>query len=192
METVSRSPLRFPCDCLSSDAGCAESWARVAKEGMFKNGSREKMLNLLHSRPRTIAQLAAAARLSQPTVFRHLKHLLKCGLVRELQQEGKNYSFERYYVPNFPVVSRGDRIVFEKDIAALARSVAEVIEKGLRSSEIRFGATDLHREGWAYGVFANYLFHEVQRKARLALEDKGIITTKMKKADLDFIFWAQQ
>ncbi len=191
MNNAAFSGLKFPCDCMTSGSAPARSepWARVAKEGML-GGTREKILNLLHKKPQTIAQIASRLRLAQPTVFRHIGNLLESGLVKEFRTESKVYSVEKYYILNFPIISQRDRDSFESDIDRLTGAIARMVETELRALEPRFKTSDMSADGWRYGVFAHYLYHTVQRRVRTQLEKKGVLASDLKKANLDFIFWA--
>ncbi len=192
MKTREKGRVKFPCDCISSTPACEEPWARVAKEAMFKDGTREEILNLVHDKPRTIAQLAKVTRLAQPTIFRHVNDLVKFGLLREFDPDEKDYVVERYYKPNFPVVSRKDQKAFDDQIIAISRELADSIERYLPALKVQFGGTDAAKEGWQFGEIAQYLLHRIQREVRNRLEDKGAVAKTPADRERGFIFWAKE
>ena len=78
--------LRFPCECVSMLRGYSDPWAAIAQDGLLKDGTKEKVLNLLAQEPNTIAGLAAELGLSQPAVHTHVAAMLKSELVREAKE----------------------------------------------------------------------------------------------------------
>ena len=192
MKTFGKTSLKFPCDCISSTTVCEEPWVRVAKEGMFKNGTKEGILNQLHEKPMTIAQLAKLAKLAQPTVLRHLYDLVNNGLVKECDPNEKDYVVERYYKPNFPVVTQKDQKLYNDAINEISREVAKLAGKRLSQLEERFKETNASQDGWQFKEFAQYLFHSISRNARQLLKKKGLLADRLEKAGIDFIFWAQE
>ncbi len=181
--------LMFPCDCISATPRCQEPWARVAKAGMFKDGTKEVLLNLLSRRPKTIAQLARQTRLAQPTVFRHIRDLTTHHLVREVQPKSKGYTFERYYKQNFPVLTRADRALFEEEIARLTDGIAAQIRRHLPAMRKLFNSSHAVREGWSFEEIAQYAVHAAQRRARIGLEKQRKLAAQFRSAGLDFAFW---
>ncbi len=184
--------LKFPCDCISSTTACEEPWARVAKEGMFKDGTREEILNRLHEKPRTIAQLAKATKLAQPTIFRHVNDLVKSGLLKEFDPDEKDYVVERYYRPNFPVVSQQDQDLFEADVSPLSNEIANLFAERLPDLKQKFARSESSNDGWSFEEFAHYLVHLIQRDARRLLEEKGLLATTLENSSRDFVFWAKE
>ena len=76
--------LRFPCECVSSRrGGYSEPWAAVTKNKLLPDGTKEEILNLVAQEPRTISQVAEALSLSAPSVYTHVRDLLKSELLRE-------------------------------------------------------------------------------------------------------------
>ncbi len=192
MKTQENDRMKFPCDCISSTPACEEPWARVAKEGMFKDGTREEILNLLHEKPRTIAQLAKTTKLAQPTIFRHVSDLVKFGLLKEFDPDEKDYVVERYYKPNFPVITRDDQTLFQGQIAAISVEVADVLEKHLPGLERLFTQSAALTEGWTFKEFAHYLLHCIQRDLRAHLQTRDAIAKTPPGEGRGFIFWAQE
>src|SRR5215204_3367246 len=101
--------LRFPCECVSSrPGGYSEPWAAVAKNKLLPDGTKEEMLNLVAQEPRTISQVAEALGLSAPSVYAHVRDMLKSELLREAVEWEKTHPAERYYEPNFPVIKKDE------------------------------------------------------------------------------------
>ncbi len=192
MKASGRAKIKFPCDCISSTAACEEPWAEVAKRGMFKDGTKEEILNCLAKGPMTIAQLARRTRLAQPTVFRHIADLAGHRLVREVNPETKAYVFERYYTPAFLVVSRQDQALLKADEGTLARSFEAAFRRHLPSLQKKFLRSNAAAEGWTFNEFAQVILHAVQREARAALEGDGTLARKFPTGRLDFAFWGME
>ncbi len=192
MKTSTEHRMKFPCDCISSTTACEEPWARVAKEGMFKDGTREEILNLLHEKPRTIAQIAKVLKLAQPTIFRHVGDLVKYGLLREFDPDERDYVVERYYKPNFPVISANDQRRYQRAVKSLSAEVAKSIAGALPDLQAQFPGSDAEKEGWTFEEFAQYLVHDVTREARKILEEKGLLASSVESAKRDFVFWARE
>lgn len=57
------------------------TWALIARRGVLKGGTKEKILNLVHEEPGTLAQLSQSLEVSQPTIHRHLTGLVSGGLI---------------------------------------------------------------------------------------------------------------
>lgn len=184
--------LKFPCDCVSGKAGCEDSWVKVAKDGMFKDGTKELIINRLHHNPLTIAQFAKDSDLAQPTVFRHMSDLSKSGLIRESTVIQKGYTAEKYYELNFPVVTAADQERFDNEINGLASELADSIRATLDVLRKDYQQTEAARKGWRFEEIAQYVIQTAQRKARKQLEEKGQVATNLKSRGLDFIFWAEE
>lgn len=191
MENKSKQ-LKFPCDCISSVVTCEEPWARVAKDGMFKDGARETILNKLNETPQTIAQLSKSINLAQPTVYKHVNELLRHKLIRKDEIASKNYVVERYYRLNFPVILKEDEKQFIKATDEIAKNIATLVKKKLPAMAKKYDKTATKQDGWNFEEFSQYLYHSIQRKARKQLENEGILQDKLKDADLDFILWANE
>lgn len=192
MASSSNARLAFPCDCMSATPRCQEPWARVAKAGMFKGGTKEVLLNILSRQPKTIAQLARQTRFAQPTVFRHIRDLTKHHLVREVQPKSKGYTFERYYKQNFPVLTRPDRALLDEEIARLTHGIATEIRRHLPAMRKLFDSSHAAREGWTFEEIAQYAVHAAQRRARITLEKQGKLAAAFRSAGLDFAFWGTE
>ena len=188
---LTKSRLKFPCDCVSSTPSCDEPWAAVAKEGMFKDGTKEQILNLVHRDPSTVAQLAKATGLSQPTILRHVSEMVGDGLLSELASQRKEYSFERYYAPGFPIVTRHDQELMASEVEKAASVQAGSLAAWLAGVKKLYAKTDAASSGWEFEEFAQYLFHRVQRESRNKLEEEGVLETASRQP-IGFIFWGAE
>jgi DNA-binding transcriptional ArsR family regulator len=79
---------------------------------LLPNGTKEAILNLLIDKPKTVAQLAKALSLAQPTVLRHIGEMMASELLRESEEWERRYPAERYYEPNFPIIKGDERDEF--------------------------------------------------------------------------------
>ena len=75
--------LRFPCECVSIQRGYSDPWAGVTQNKLLMDGTKERVLNAVARRPKTIALLAKELGLSQPTIHTHVNDLLKSELLCE-------------------------------------------------------------------------------------------------------------
>src|SRR5687768_14504220 len=95
--------LRFACSCASAAPVAADPWVAIAQQGKLADGTKELILNALHRRPRSIAQLSALLGLSPPAVHRHVAELLASELIREapIPASQRRSPTERRYRPAF-------------------------------------------------------------------------------------------
>src|SRR3954463_15990689 len=141
--------LRFPCECVSSRrGGYSEPWAAVAKNRLLPDGTKEEILNLVAQEPKTISQVADALGLSAPSVYAHVRDMLKSELLREAVEWEKTHPAERYYEPNFPVFRAEDCAEFEQLCQEMAQQVAALFEKKRGQMERAFRKTDFASQGW--------------------------------------------
>jgi len=188
------SGLRFPCECVSARrGGYSEPWAAVTKHKLLPDGTKEEILNLVAQEPRTISQLAEALARSAPTVYTHVRDLLKSELLREAVAWEKSHPAERYYEPNFPVIKQAEAAALCALCADLAVKVAGLFEQQRRQLEQAFGATPLAARGWTFTEVAQYVFAHVQRGARQRLEQTGTLAPpKTHRNGVEWVFWAEQ
>src|SRR5215211_6912875 len=94
--------LRFACACTSAAPVAEDPWVAISQQNKLNDGTKERILNALYRRPRTIAQLAQHLGLSAPAVHRHVAELLASELIREVDapEDGRRSALERYYRPN--------------------------------------------------------------------------------------------
>src|SRR5919202_4036281 len=186
--------LKFPCECVSSrQGGYSDPWAAVTKHKLLPDGTKEEILNLLAHEPKTISQLAEALELSPPSVHAHVNDMMKSELLREAEEWEKSHPTERYYEPNFPVVTAEERDEFAAICRELAGQFADLFEKRRARLERAFGKTGLAERGWEFADVAQYLYATVQRGARTLLEERGVLPTRERHANgVEWVFWAEE
>ena len=186
--------LRFPCECVSARAGgYSDPWADIAKRKLLPNGTKEEILNLVCREPKTISQLAEALNLSAPSVHTHVNEMIKSELLRESEVWVKKYPIERYYEPNFPVFKAEECGEFKELCEAMAHQVATVFEKNRTKMERAFSRTALSAQDWKFSDIAQCLYANVQRSARTLLEQRGLLSPRVKHANgAEWVFWAEE
>src|SRR5437588_8510795 len=150
MGNTNRNHLQFACECVSAQGGYSDPWAAIAQKNLLSDGTKERILNLVAEKPKTIAQLAKSLKLSQPSVHTHISEMMKSELLRESEEWEKRYPTERYYEPNFPVVKANERAEFESICQEMAARVASLFEKKRKQMERAFKETDLAERGWTF------------------------------------------
>lgn len=185
--------LRFPCECVSARSGYSDPWAEVAQDKLLLDGTKEKLLNAVAREPKTVAQLAADLRLSQPTVHSHVTELMASELLCESEVAEKRYATERYYEPNFPVVRADERAEFEAVCDAIAQRIAELFEENMPQLKRAFERTELAARGARFEDVSQYCYAGAQRAARRKLEERGLLPKRKKHANgAAWIFWAEE
>ncbi len=129
--------------------------------------ARERLLAALGDRPRTVAQLADAFGLAQPTVLDHVRRALRDGLIVEVQVAAaeRRFAAERYYAPTVPVIRAPDRELLESACRALAEDMAVALARHQGDLQAAFAMTSLAREGWSFADLWPYLHETIQRLA---------------------------
>ena len=186
--------LRFPCECVSSGTGgYSDPWAEITKNKLLPDGTKEEILNLVAREPKTISQLAAALKLSPPSVHTHINDMMKSELLRESGEWEKKYPTERYYEPNFPVFKADECEEFHTLCEEMAQQVVALFENERSRMERAFERTKLKDQGWAFSDVAQCLYANVQRGARTQLEQRGLLVSRQKHANgAEWIFWAEE
>jgi DNA-binding transcriptional ArsR family regulator len=186
--------LRFPCECVSSRrGGYSEPWASVTKNKLLPDGTKEEILNLVAQEPRTISQVAEALGLSAPSVYTHVRDMLKSELLREAVEWEKTHPAERYYEPNFPVIKEEEAAELCELCDDLAAKLADLFKKHRRKLEQAFRTTPLADRGWDFAEVAQYMFASVQRGARERLEQDGTLAPpKAHRNGVEWVFWAEE
>jgi DNA-binding transcriptional ArsR family regulator len=183
---------RFPCECVSITGGYSDPWAAIAQEKLLSDGTKERVLNAVAKRPKTIAHLARELGLSQPTVHSHVNELLQSELLRATSVREKRHPAENYYKPNFPVVAAADRATFDPLCQAMAERLADLFEARRAQLKGALEKTSLPKEGWDFADIAQYLFACVQRGARERLEERGVLRRREKHENgAQWLFWAE-
>lgn len=186
--------LRFPCECVSSrPGGYSEPWAGIAKNRLLPNGTKEEILNLVAQEPKTISQVAEALGLSPPSVYTHVRDMLKSELLRSATESEKAHPAERYYEPNFPVIKADEAAELCGLCDELAGKVAALFKRHHRQLEKAFHETPLADRGWDFAQVAQFVFASVQRGARERLEQNGTLASpKSHQNGVEWVFWAEQ
>ena len=191
---ANRDGLEFACECLSGlRSGYGDPWAGVAQKKLLPDGTKEEILNLVARGPKTISQLAVALDLSPPSIYTHINDMMKSELLRESQEWEKKHPTERYYEPNFPVVTADARAEFEELCQEMAQRVADLFQKKRPQLERAFQKTDLAARSWTFSDVTQYLYAHVQRGARELLERRGVLQPRTKHANgVAWIFWGEE
>jgi len=127
---------------------------------------RERLVAALADRPRTVAQLAQAFGLAQPTMLDQVRRALRDGLIIEVEvaEEERRFAVERYYATAVPVVRQPDRELLETACRGLADDVAAALAKNWGDVHAAFALTHLAREGWAFNDLWPYLNETISRR----------------------------
>jgi DNA-binding transcriptional ArsR family regulator len=186
--------LRFPCECVSSrPGGYSEPWAPIAKNKLLPDGTKEEILNVLARGPNTITQIAETLGLSAPSVHTHVSDMIRSELLREAVQWQKIHPAERYYEPNFPVISEKQAEELCTLCNDLGAEVAAIMKKSRLKLEKAFQTTALHEKGWRFEDVAQFIFARVQRSARKRLEGEGLLrAAESHRNGIDWVFWAEE
>jgi DNA-binding transcriptional ArsR family regulator len=186
--------LRFPCECVSAArGGYSDPWAEIAKRKLLPNGTKEEILNLVAREPKTISQLAAALKLSAPSVHTHINEMIKSELLRESVEWEKKYPAERYYEPNFPVFAATDCAEFLDLCHEMAEKLAALFERKESQMKRAFNKTSLSQRGWDLTDVTQCIFANVQRAARTLLEERGLLRPPEKHTNgASWIYWAEE
>ena len=185
--------LRFPCECVSIQRGYSDPWAGVTQNKLLMDGTKERVLNAVARRPKTIAHLAEEFGLSQPTIHAHVNDMLKSELLCESAVRVKKHPAENYYEPNFPVVKAADRAAFEPICQAMAEHIAELFDKQQAQFKLAIEKSSLAGQGCEFSDLAQYFYASVQRGARMLLEERGVLPPPKKhKNGAEWLFWAEE
>jgi DNA-binding transcriptional ArsR family regulator len=186
--------LHFPCECVSAtEDGYSDPWAEITKRKLLPNGTKEEIINLIAAEPKTISQLAEALELAPPSVHTHINDLVKCELIRESIEWEKKYPTERYYEPNFPVFKAAECAEFMTLCDEMAEQLAGMFERKRARLEQAFRRTNLSQQGWEFSDITQCLYANMQRHARMRLEERGMLTPRQRHANgARWIFWAQE
>ncbi len=185
--------LRFPCECVSIQRGYSDPWAGVTQNKLLMDGTKERVLNAVARRPKTIAHLAKELGLSQPTIHTHVNDMLKSELLCESPAQVKKHPAENYYKPNFPVVKAADRAGFEPICRAMSERLADLFEKQQSQFKLVIEKSSLADQGCEFSDLAQYLYASVQRGARKLLEERGVLPPREKHMNgAEWLFWAEE
>jgi hypothetical protein len=138
--------LHCACDCASATVPPACPWVPLVQRDKLRDGTKERILNLLHDAPATVAQLA------QPTIPGNVTDLLASEPIHEepVPQEERARAVERYYRPNFPVIAATDRAAVAALLDARADAVSNAFQGSLGSLNATIVRTDRPAREGAY------------------------------------------
>ncbi len=127
---------------------------------------RERLVAALADHPRTVAQLAQAFGLAQPTMLDQVRRALRDRLIIEVEvaAEERRYPAERYYATAVPVVRQPDREVLESACRVLAEDLAIALSKNWGDLHAAFALTHLAREGWTFNDLWPYLYETMSQR----------------------------
>ncbi len=136
---------------------------------------RERLVAALADRPRTVAQLAHAFGLSQPTMLEQVRRALRDGLIAEVDvaEEEKRFPAERYYATAVPGVRQPDRELIESACRGLADDVAKALARNWSDVHAAFAMTHLAREGWTFHDLWPYVHETIARRVLDRVEGLG-------------------
>lgn len=186
--------LRFPCECVSSGpGGYSDPWSEITKNKLLPDGTKEEILNLVALEPKTISQLAEVLQLSPPSVHTHINDMMKSELLRESEASEKKHPTERYYEPNFPVFKADECREFRSLCEEMAQQVVAMFESNRLKMKQAFERTELKNKGWEFSDVTQCLYANMQRGARIELEQHGLLVPRRKHTNgAQWIFWAEE
>jgi DNA-binding transcriptional ArsR family regulator len=189
-----RQGLRFACQCVSSrESTKTDPWAAVAQKKLLLDGTKEEILNVVARKPKTVAQMAKELGLSSPTILTHVRALTESELLRESEEMERRYPAERFYEPNFPIVSADEHAQFETLCQDIASHIADVFKKRSKQLQQIFSRTGLAERGWEFADLTQYLYACVQRGARDELERRGVLRPAQEHQNgAVWSFWAEE
>ena len=189
-----REGLRFPCECVSGQhSGYSDPWAAIAQNKLLPNGTKEEILNLLAREPKTISQLAKELELKPASIHAHINDMLRSELLRESEEWEKKHPTERYYEPNFPVFRAEECEEFEALCQEMAEQLAALFEKKRPQMERAFRQTGFASRGWELSDVTQCLYANMQRRARVMLEQRGLLSAPEGHANgAEWVFWAEE
>lgn len=188
-----KTELHFPCECVSKTSGYSDPWAGISQKKLLPNGTKERIVNLVADKPKTVAQLAKELSLAPPTVLHHVNEMMASELLRESEEWERKYPAERYYEPNFPIIKSDERAEFELLCQEMAETIVDLFESRRSQLEAAFNKTALSGRGWTLSDIGQYLFACMQRGARKTLEQRGVLRPPEKHQNgVEWIFWAEE
>ena len=185
--------LRFPCECVSVQRGYTDPWAAITQNKLLNDGTKERILNSVFRRPKTIAGLAKELELSQPAIHTHVSDLLNSELLRESPEWKKRHPAENYYEPNFPVIKAEGRTAFDEICRLISRDMADTFEKRLEALRQALPKDAFTRDGWDFSDATHFCYASAQRGARRLLEQRGVLPSPEKHQNgAEWVFWAEE
>jgi transposase-like protein len=135
--------------------------------------SRDRLVAALADRPRTVAQLAHAFGVSQPTMLEQVRRALRDGLIVEVEVAAaeRRFAVERYYAPAVPVIRAPDRELLENACRAAAAEAVAVLRRNWSELLAAFAMTHLARDGWTVDDVWPYMEETIHRLVRERMGD---------------------
>jgi predicted ArsR family transcriptional regulator len=167
----------------------------ISQQRKLNDGTKERILNAIYRRPRTITQLAELLGISAPAVHRHIVDMLADELVQEVALEAPQRSrgSERYYRPNFPVVLAADRSALQPVLDELAAEIAAAFHQRREALGHAFAHTSLPARGEPVELLLHYLYATATRLARESLEADGNLPPWPEHGDGSrWLWWAEE
>lgn len=142
-------------------------WIQRHDAPVETSSARERLVAALADGPRTVAQLARAFGLAQPTVLEQIRRALRDGVIAEVAApEGlRRSAAERYYAPAAPVIRQPDHDLLAPACRAVARELAGALARHQGDLRAAFAMTQLARDGWAFADLWPYLNELICRQA---------------------------
>ena len=187
--------LRFACSCASAAPVAADPWVAIAKQGKLADGTKERILNALHRRPRSVTQLSQLLDLSPPAVHRHIGEMLASELIREvpIPASQRRSPTERHYRPAFPIVLATDRRELQPVLEELADALVGAFRArrdDLAAAIVRTGLPD---RGEPVEALLHYLVAAAARLGREYLEATGDLPPWPEHGDGSrWVWWAEE
>lgn len=184
--------LHFPCECVSKQRGYSDPWAEITQNKLLNSTTKERVLNCLARRPKTIARLAKDLGLSPAAIHAHVTDMLRSELLRQSTTK-KEHPAEIYYEPNFPIIKAADHAQFERICRRIALQMADAFETSLQDMEQSLRQHTLANGHWDFRDVSQFCFASAQRGARALLEQRGVLPKRKKHRNgAAWVFWAEE
>src|SRR5215217_8064463 len=187
--------LRFACACATAVPVAEDPWVAIVNQRKLNDGTKERILNAIYRKPRTITQLAELLGISAPAVHRHISDMLGDELIQEvdLAAPERSRGSESYYRPNFPVVLTGDQAMLQLVLEDLAADIAAAFRRRQNALPNAFAQTSLPARGESFETLLHYIYATATRLARERLEAAGELPPWPEHADGSrWVWWAEE
>ena len=183
--------LKFSCTCINS---LEDPWSYVSRSGSLSSETRQIIMNNIYKEPKTATQLAKGIGLSQPAIHKHVSELLKEGLIKEVKVPESERAFkrEKYYSPNFPVISKSDLDILEPILRRVAEEVAKIIERDKKQLKNGFNRTSMPKRQWNFEDLTFYLYKKITDLIREKFEREDFFPEIPLRNGEKWVFWAEE